>query len=136
MRSRLLLEPRREVHGLSRRERRLALVRDDLARLDADARLEAELPDPLERGQGGTDGALGIVLVLERDAEGGHDRVPGEFLHRAAVRADAVRDLVEEAADAAPHDLGVGFREQPRRVDEIDEQHRCQLPLDHARIVD
>ena len=56
------------------------------------------------------DGALGVVLVGERDAEGGHDGVACELLDRAAVRDDAVRDLVEEAVDAPPDDLRVASR--------------------------
>ena len=129
-RLRLLLEPRGDVHRLARGERRVPLLLgDDLARLDADAGLEVERPHPLERGEAGADGALGVVLVRERDPEGGHDGVAGELLHRAAVRDDAVRDLVEEARDAAPDDLRIDAGEQLRRVDEVDEQHGCELPL-------
>src|SRR5207245_1951348 len=79
-----------EVDRLSGGEGRVALLLgDDLARLDADAGLEVELTHLLERGERGPDCALGVVLVGERDAEGGHDRVAGELLHRAAVRDDA-----------------------------------------------
>ena len=127
---RLLLEPCGDVHRLARRERRVPLLLgDDLARLDADAGLEVERPHPLERGEPGADGALGVVLVRERDPEGGHDGVAGELLHRAAVRDDAVRDLVEEARDAAPDDLRIDAGEQLRRVDEVHEEHGCELPL-------
>ena len=95
-RRRLLLQPRGEVDGLAGGERRLAVVDDDLAGLDADARLEPELAHPLEDRERRPDGALGVVLVRQRHAEGGHDGVAGELLDDAAVRDDAVRDLLEE----------------------------------------
>ena len=132
--SALLLEARGEVDGLAGRERRVAVVGDDLAGLDADPRLEAELLDALERRDRRADGALGVVLVRERHAEGGHDGVAGELLDRAAVRDDAVRDLVEEAADAPADDLGIGVGDELRRGDEVDEEHGCELAL-HASMV-
>ena len=69
--------------------------------------------------------------MRERNAEGGHDRVAGELLHRAAVRDDAVRDLVEEARDLAPHDLRIAAGEPLGRVDEVDEKDGGELAL-HA----
>src|SRR5581483_2765593 len=68
-----LLQPRGEVDGFAGGEGRRGVVGDDLARLDADAGLEAELANPLERGERRADGALGVVLVREGHAEGGHD---------------------------------------------------------------
>ena len=91
------------------------------------ARLEAELLDAVERRERGADGALGVVLVRERDAEGGHHGVAGELLDRAAVRDDAVRDLLEEAVDAPADDLGVGVGDELRRVDEVDESTVASL---------
>ena len=70
--------------------------------------------DAVERRERGADGALGVVLVLERHAEGGHHGVARELLHRPAVGDDAVRDLVEEAADAAAHDLRIDVRRADR----------------------
>jgi len=66
-----------------------ARVRDDLARLDADPRLEPEVADGVEDRAGGPDGAGGVVLVRAWDPERGHDRVADELLHGAAVGADA-----------------------------------------------
>ena len=88
----------------------------------------------LERRERRANGALGVVLVRERDAEGGHDGVAGELLDRAAVRDDAMRDLVEEAVDPPADDLGIGVGEELRRVDEIDEEDGCELAL-HASMV-
>ena len=90
--------------------------------------------DALERREPGADGALGVVLVRERHAEGGHHRVAGELLDDAAVGDDAVRDLLEELRDAAADDLRVRARQQLRRGDEIDEQDGRELPL-HDLIV-
>ena len=70
----------------------------------------------------GANGALCVVLVRERHAEGRHHGVAGELLDDAAVRDDAVRDLVEELRDAPADDLRVGAREELRRGDEVDEQ--------------
>src|SRR5207248_11215002 len=65
----LLLQAGGEVDGLARRECRLRLVlRHDLAGLDPDARLEAELPHALERRERGPDGALGGGLLCPRPA--------------------------------------------------------------------
>src|SRR5205823_12966229 len=65
-----LLEARREVDRLAGGEGRVASAGDDLARLEADARLELELADGVEDSQRGSDRALGVVLVRLRDAEG------------------------------------------------------------------
>src|SRR5439155_12139188 len=58
-----LLEPRGQRNRLSRGERRLAVLGNDLARLDADPRLELELFDRVEDRQPGADRPLGVVLV-------------------------------------------------------------------------
>ena len=73
--------------------------------------------------------ALRVVLVRLRDAERGHHGVAGELLDDAAVLLDALRDHVEELRHAAPHDLRVGAGDEPCRVDDVDEQHRCELSL-------
>ncbi len=102
-----LLQPRGDVDGLAGGEGRVAVVRDDLARLDPDPRLELELVHAVQDGQRGADRALGVVLVRLRDPEGRHDGVAGELLDDAAVRGDAVRDVLEELsgrAGARPRD--------------------------------
>jgi len=82
----------------------------------------------------GANGALGVVLVRLRDAEGRHHGVAGELLDDAAVRGDAVRDALEVGLDTATHDLGIGTGDERRRVDEIDEQDRGELAF-HASSV-
>ena len=131
----LLLEARREVDGLAGGEGRLGVVGDDLAGLDPDPRLDAEVLDLLQRGERGTDGAFRVVLVGERDAEGRHHGVAGELLHRAAVRDDAVRHLVEEPRHPAAHDLRVGVGHELGRRDDVDEQDGCELSLHRPILV-
>src|SRR4029079_6380796 len=76
-----------------------------------------------------------IVLVCLRHAESGHHGITGELLDDATVLDDAARDRLEEPRDTATHDLRVGARDEPSRVDDVDEQHRCELSL-HVRIVE
>ena len=128
-RPRRLLEPRGEVDGLARGERRLGVVDDDLARLDPDPRLEPQLVDRRAHRERRARRALRVVLVRLRDAERRHHGVAGELLDDAAVLLDAARDLLEELRDAPADDLGVGARDEPRRVDDVDEQDRCELSL-------
>src|SRR5207247_1367295 len=108
-----LLETRREIDRLSGCEGRLAVLGDDLAGLDADARVELELLDRVENREPGANRALGIVLVCHRDAERGHHGVACELLDDPAVRGHAVRDAVEERLDTATHDLRIQTRYQP-----------------------
>ena len=70
-----------------------------------------------------------VVLVRLRNAERGENGVAGELLDDAAVQRDAVGDRLEELVDAAPHDLGIGARDDARRVDEVHEQDRRELSL-------
>ena len=129
-----LLEPGGDVDRLAGGEGRVRLVGDDLARLDADPRLEPELVHRVENRGGGADRALGVVLVRLRDPEGGHDGVARELLDDAAVRRDAVRDVLEERVDAPPDDFRVACGDELGRADEIDEDNRCELPF-HSVIV-
>ena len=124
-----LLQASREVDGLTGGERRVARARHHLARLDAEAGLQLQVADRVEDCERRANGALRIVLVGLRNSERGHDRVAGEFLDGSAVALDAARNLVEEPGHAPAHDLGVAGGDQRRRVDEIDEQDRGQLPF-------
>ena len=132
-RRRGLLEPRGDVDGLAGREGRVAVVGDDLARLDADPGLELEVRDGLHDRERRPDGPLRVVLVRARDPERGHHRVAGELLHRAAVGDDAPGDVLEEARHAPANDLRVIGREELRRLDEIDEEDGRELALYHPK---
>jgi hypothetical protein len=125
---RALLEPRRDVEGLTGRERRVARLRDDLARLDPDADGKVAVTR-LEDRDSRAHGPLGVVLVRDRDAEDGDDRVARELLDGAAVRGDVRGGPLEEGGHASPDDLRVASGDECGGVDEIDEQRRRELAL-------
>ena len=135
------LEARCRVHDVARRDalalRGARVERDDgLAGVHGRPHgqvelrvLRVQLLDRLEDPQRRTNRPLGVVLVRPRRAEDGHDRVADELLDGAA-----------EALDLLPHPLVVG--PQPRadvlrvgavraagEADEVDEEHRHDLPL-------
>ena len=118
-----------EVHCLSRREGRVVVLDDDLPRLDPDPRVEPQVLDRLANCDRGPGRALRVVLVGLRDAERGHDRISGELLDDAAVLADGLGDGLEELVHTATHDLGVGRGDEPRGVDDVDEQDGGELAL-------
>ena len=128
---RALLEACGDVERLTGGEGRVTRLRDDLAGLDPDPHGQVALAR-LEDGDGCAHGALGVVLVRDRHAEHGHDRVSGELLHRPAVRRDVRRGTVEERGHAAPDDLRVASGDERGGIDEIDEQRRRELAL-HGR---
>ncbi len=64
-----------------------------------------------------------------RHAECRHDRVTGELLDDPAVLLDALRNGLEEPRDTPTNDLRVGARDEARGVDDVDEQHGCELSL-------
>ena len=125
-----LLEAGCEVDGLPGDEGRVArLVDDELARLDADARHQAELVHGAAHRKRRACCPLGVVLVRLRDPEGGEDGIPGELLDDAAVERDAVGDALEELAHAPPHDLRIGGGDDAGRVDQVHEKDRRELSL-------
>ena len=127
-RLRRLLQAGRRVDREAGRERRLGLVREDLARLDPDPHLEAELADRRRRSPSAARTARsGSSSCANGHAERRHHGVAGELLDDAAVGRDAVRDLVEEPRQARADDLRIGARDELRRADEVDEEHRREL---------
>ena len=110
-------------HALTRLRARVQ--RDErLAGGDPDPHLElALLVGPVADGQRGADGALGVVLVRERSAEQGHDRVADELLHGAAEALELrAQPLVVRPEDRL-HVLGVerlGARGEPDQVGKED----------------
>ena len=126
-----LLQARRQVDRLARREGRVAALDDDLPRLDSDPHGETQLLDHPNDLQSRANGTLGVVLVCERHAERRHHRVARELLDRAAVRLDPPRHSLEIAVHTLANDLRVRARHEARRVDEIREQDRCDLALHH-----
>ena len=130
-----LLQSRRHVDRLAGDERRIDVLDDQLSRLDPDPDVEPEVVHRLEDCEGCSEGALRVVLVSLRHAEGRHDRVAGELLDRTAMALDACGRLREIACDAAAHHLGVARADERRRVDEIDEEHGRKLAF-HTTILE
>ena len=129
VRTRRRLKAGGEVHGLPRRERRIVVLDDHLTGLDPDPCLEPEGLEGFANRERRTSRALRVVLVGLRNAERGHDRVAGELLDDPAVLPDGLGNRLEELVHAPTHDLGVGRGDEPGRVDDVDEQDRCELPL-------
>ncbi len=133
-------EALRDDDGLTRDERVASgrISGDDLPRVDPgpcaelDPVLRAQLlvqrPKRLPHLAGGADGPQRVVLVDDRDAERGHDRVADELLDRAAVVLEDAADLDEVARDDSPVGLRVEALAEWRRVDDVGENDRDRLP--------
>ena len=70
----------------------------------------------LAQAEPGPHRSLGVVLVGLWNPEGSEHGIAGELLDDAAVRGDALRDMLEEGRDPAADDLRVarrGFRLPP-----------------------
>ena len=130
-----LLQPRGDDHRTAGHERRRALVvpGHDLAAVDADAQLDRRCwrkvrDDATERHRR-THGALGVVIVRERDPEHRHDRVADELLDGAAVRDQDLPHAREDAGQRSAHDLGVVRGRDFARLDDVGEEDRGELAL-------
>ena len=149
-RLRRLLEARGDVDRVAGGDRLLRgrVADDDLARVDPDSLLEPHAEPLLELAVqprqraphlvGRPHRAKRVVLVDDRDAEDGHDRVADELLDRAAVPLQHGAHLVEVAEHHAPHRLRVHALAEAREARDVAEQHRDRLaderfgPLGHV----
>jgi hypothetical protein len=77
---------------------------------------------------GGANRSQRVVLVDDRDPEGGHDSVADELLDCPSVVLDDAADLDEVARDDAPVGLCVEPLPERRRVDHVREDDRDRLP--------
>jgi hypothetical protein len=93
-----LLETGSDVDGVAGRQ---ALLRssDDLAGVQADAGLDAELGQCLPHLHGRAAGPERVVLVHLGDPEHGHDRIADELLHCSPVRFDDPFHALEVAGE-------------------------------------
>ena len=60
-------------------------------------------------GQGGAQGALGIVLLGDHQAEHGHDGIADEFLHGSLLVLDMLAPAVEVSVEHVAHIFGIHF---------------------------
>ena len=91
-----------------------------------------ERADAVDQVERGADGALGVVLVRDRRAPDGHDRVADELLDRAAVAVDDLLAVLEVARQELAHVLGVAALGERREADEVGEQDGDQATLRHG----
>ena len=120
-------------------------ARDDLAGVHPDPKREPHAVRPIEvvvqvedRGlhrERGVDRALRIVLVRDRRAEYGHDRVTDVLVDRPLVPLDLAREGPEVAAEDRPQLLRVELLRERRRAGEIREEDGHDLPLLEERLV-
>ncbi len=120
---------------------RPGLRADDLAALDADAKLElrraeAELAtqalDGTDQRKARPDRALGVVVVGSIESEDRHRRVADELLDVASVARDRLADGREVGVLDSGHVLGVEPLGKRREADQVREQDRDDAPLDGA----
>ena len=123
-----LLEPRRDVDGVAGGEPLLGSGHD-LARVDADAGLDAQLGQRVAHLDRRAARPKRIVLVHLRNAEHGHDRVADELLHRPAVRLDDALHALEVAGEQGAQRLGVGRLAERGRAGDVAEEDGDGLAL-------
>jgi len=131
-RLRRLLQPRRDVDGIARREPLLRACHH-LARIHAGAQREGGAVVALEllvqggeRGAhlaGGAHGAQSVVLVEHGHAEDRHHGVPDELLDRAAMTLDHGPHRLEVARHHSAPALGVEPFSKSRGAGHVAEDH-------------
>ncbi len=138
-RGRVLLEPRRDVHGVAR-DQPLAVgdvAGDHLAGVDAGPVLEADTVRRLEtfvhpsQGlphlRGGANRPDRVVLVQDRQAEDRHDRVADVLLHGAAVALEHRLHLREVQVQHLSERFAVQPLAEARRALQVAEDDRDGL---------
>ena len=88
-----------------------------------------ELADRLADRDRSAHAALGVVLVGQRGAEEGHDRVADELLHGAAVALELGLQAGVVRRQHPAHVLGVELLGAAGEADEVGEEHRDDLAL-------
>ncbi len=136
----LLLQPRRDDHGRTGRERLVrAAAREHLARREPDPHLQAhaeiacglvvETSDGVANLDCRPRGAERVVLVRERRPEHGHDGVADELLDHAAVPRDGSGGGFEVPAQQRAQRFRVERDGEPGRIGEVGVEDRRELPL-------
>ena len=91
--------------------------------------LASESVDGLEDAKRSPDRTLCVVLVRGGCSEDGHDGISDELLDRAAEALDVCLDALVVRPEGRADVLRVGAVGTVREADEIDEQHRDDLPF-------
>ena len=123
-----LLEAGGDVDGVAGGEALLGSGHD-LAGVDADAGLHAQLRQRGAHLHRRAARAQGVVLVHLGDAEHGHDRIADELLDRPAVRLDDPLHALEVAGEQGAQRLGVGRLAQGGRAGDVAEEDGDGLAL-------
>jgi hypothetical protein len=105
----------------------------DLASVDPYSPLESELRQCLPHLERRTAGAEGVVLVRRRNPEDGHHGVADELLDAAPVTLDDLLHSIEVASQQCAEGLRIGRLTHRGRADDVAEEHRHDLALEHAR---
>ena len=134
------LEPRSGVdevagdHALAvGRERDRRLARDHRAsRRDARSVGRSQPADRVEQVHGRANRAFGIVLVRDRRAPHGHDRIADELLDGPAVAVDALPREHEVAVQELAHGLGIAVVGECREAHQVREQDAHDAPFGGA----
>jgi hypothetical protein len=124
---RRLFEACGHVDGIPGDERLALAADDDLARVDADSRLEPVNGHRLPHLPGRTHRAQRVVLVRDGDAEDRHHRVADELLDRAAVPLEDRAEVGKVPTHARTKGLGVGGLAERGRSHEVAEEHGDDL---------
>ena len=123
-----LLEAGGDVDGIAGCEP-LRGADDDLAGVDANPRLDAELRQRVPHLDRGSQGTQRIVFVELRHAEDGHHRIADELLNGAAVPLDNRLHLVEVAPEERAQRLRVDRFAQRGRTDDVAEKDGYDLAV-------
>lgn len=91
--------------------------------------LLTQVVDGVEDTEGGAHRTLGIVLVRHRRSEDRHHRVADELLYGAAEALDLLFHARVVGTKRCTDILGIGLVGARGEADEVDEEHRDDLPL-------
>ena len=108
-------------------ERRGDVLDDELARLDPDPGLEPELVHRLEHRERGRTARSASSSCVCGTPNAAITASPANFSTVPPWRLMLPEASLEVARHAPADDLGVAGADERRRIDEVDEDHRCEL---------
>ena len=123
----MLLKPGGHVDGVPG-HKRVTRTRDDLAGVDTNPRLQAQLRHSRPHLPCRADRPQGIVLMRDRHAENSHDRIADKLLHRSTVALEDLPHPLVVAAHLRPQRLGIGPLTESGRAAQVTENDGNDLP--------